>query len=684
MNVLLNPPRSVVCVGQQPVSTKERLSPLPESAVDEVVHRESAAAVEALLSDRRDIGCLVVGPTMDRAETVQLCEAVRSTDDTLPIVVLASEGDASFTNAVTLAGADTCLFSPDDDTLQTVVGRAVDDYVASRQATEESSILDAMLTQLAVPLYAKDTEGRHLKLSDLREAPDPDEALGKTDIELYSDETPELAKDAYEDDMSVVESESRVFRREESYAPDGDEYWSRTTKAPWYGEDGRLKGLVGISQNSTELKEKEKRLREVRERFDQFADHLSHDLQNPLQVASGYLDIARETGEETALEKIEAALERMEEMIDDMSTVASHRGLDGTDSTTFYLADFLESTWEPLSTGDVELELAIPDEYLVHAEKVELRPLFENLLQNAVEHDPTAPLARTRKDDDGDLGEDGVTVTVGLTPEGGVYVTDGDGGTPDSDRSIVLDSTDAETPDWASAGLGIIDDIAARNDWFVSITESEDGIRFEVDNCLGVCEQSAPEPRVDQDLTDIGTVGTLEKAGYVEHDPVSSEWVVAGDGADIRGQDNDFKFVYTTVERPVRIEGRVVDIDHVADYSKSGFMIRDSLDEDATYAYAGATPRRGTELLWRTHRGTDGMSQTLEVDPFAVDWYRVDRVGGRLTAWLSTDGQTWEPVDERRIEIDGPVYVGLAVSSIVPGALAEATFRHVTVSTLDV
>jgi len=230
----------------------------------------------------------------------------------------------------------------------------------------------------------------------------------------------------------------------------------------------------------------------------------------------------------------------------------------------------------------------------------------------------------------------------------------------------------------------IIDDIAARNDWFVSITESEDGIRFEVDNCLGVCEQSAPEPRVDQDLTDIGTVGTLEKAGYVEHDPVSSEWVVAGDGADIRGQDNDFKFVYTTVERPVRIEGRVVDIDHVADYSKSGFMIRDSLDEDATYAYAGATPRRGTELLWRTHRGTDGMSQTLEVDPFAVDWYRVDRVGDRLTAWLSTDGQTWEPVDERRIDIDDPVYVGLAVSSIVPGALAEATFRHVTVSTLDV
>jgi len=38
MNVLLNPPRSVACVDQQPASTKERLSTLAGSAVDVFVH----------------------------------------------------------------------------------------------------------------------------------------------------------------------------------------------------------------------------------------------------------------------------------------------------------------------------------------------------------------------------------------------------------------------------------------------------------------------------------------------------------------------------------------------------------------------------------------------------------------------------------------------------------------------
>jgi len=683
MNVLLAPPRSVVSIEQRADPGDGSLPVLTDCTVDDVVHCESAVSVEAVLSDRSDIGCIVISPAVPRDHSIEVCETVRETNDTVPIIVVASEADASFANEAVLAGADTCLVAPDDDTLLTVVERAVDDYVTERQTAEESRILDAMLTQLEVPLYAKDTEGRHLKMSDLRGSLDPDEARGKTDIELYGDDEPDLARDAYEDDMSVIESESRLFRREESYAPDGDEYWSRTTKVPWYGDDGTLKGLVGISQNSTELKEKEKRLREVRERFDQFADHLSHDLQNPLQVASGYLDIAKKTGDETALEKTEAALDRMEEMIESLSTVASHRGIDGTDSTTFYLKTFLENTWEMLSTGDAELELDVPDDYLVHAEKVELRPLFENLLQNAIEHDPTPPMERTRQDDDPELTDDSVTVTVGLTPEGSVSVTGGDFGALASDELTVLGESDSGTPDWESAGLGIIDDIASRNDWFVSITESGDGIRFEVDNCLGVREQTPPETRVDQDITEVGTVGDLKEDGYVEHDPINNEWVVAGDGADIWGQDDDFKFAYTTVEGPVRIEGRVVDIDHVADYSKAGLMIRDSLDEDATYGYAGGTPRRGTELLWRAQYGEDGTSQKLEVDPFAVDWYRIDRVGDSLTVWLSTDGQTWEPVDERRIDIEDPVYVGLAVSSIIPGAVAKATFRHVTVSSLE-
>jgi len=157
---------------------------------------------------------------------------------------------------------------------------------------------------------------------------------------------------------------------------------------------------------------------------------------------------------------------------------------------------------------------------------------------------------------------------------------------------------------------------------------------------------------------------------------------VAGDGEDIWGQYNDFKFAYARVDGAARIEGRVVDVDHVGEYTKAGLMIRDDLSEDATYGYAGTTPIRGTELLWRTVRGEDGTSQQLAAEPFTVDWYRIDRIGDRVTAYLSTDGNTWDPVDERRIDVSDPVYLGLAVSSVVPGVVAEATFDNVSVSTL--
>ena len=671
MNVLLEPPSTVRCVVPDSDVADEITAALQESVDDVVATIDTGTAPEWL--DAENWGCLVVHDGIGAHRVRELCESVRGARPDVPIVIAIESGATELATDVAVAGACAPLFDPDPETLRTVVADRLDRYVRRRTNAEESEILTAMLDGLETPLYAKDTEARHVLLAEVRGGLDPEAALGKTDLDIYLDEAPEFARQAYEDDTTVLETETPVLNRDESHGPEGSEHWSRTTKVPWYGSDGQLKGLVGISHDISELKRKEERLEEVRDRFQQFAQHLSRDLQNPLQVASGYLEMARSTGDGDALDRVEEALDRMSEMIDDMSTVASHRGAEDGSETTFDFAELVETLWSHMSTGDAVLQVDLPTDYLVHGEKVELRPLVETLLRNAVEGVPVGgasgePTARRHRED--------LTVTVGLTDDLGFYVTD---------DAPVSPSADDGSPTESRVDWGLVDDIARRNDWHIEKAErSRRGTRIEVRNCLGARDRSAPDTLGSHDLTETTAVGTLQEPGRVEYDEATDEWLVAGDGEDIWRQYNDFKFAYARVDGPVRIQGHITDVEHVNEFSKAGLMIRDDLDTDATYGYAGTTPTRGSELLWRTTRGADGTSQQLAAEPFPVEWYRLDRVGDRITAWLSTDGQEWDTVDERRIDADDPVFVGLAVSSVVPGVVAEATFRDVSVETLDV
>jgi hypothetical protein len=70
-------------------------------------------------------------------------------------------------------------------------------------------------------------------------------------------------------------------------------------------------------------------------------------------------------------------------------------------------------------------------------------------------------------------------------------------------------------------------------------------------------------------------------------------------------------------------------------------MIRDSLDEDAPAGYVGETESNQTESLWRTARDGLTRSQHIEGGALGTHWYRVDRVGDRLTCSVSDDGEEW-------------------------------------------
>jgi len=212
--------------------------------------------------------------------------------------------------------------------------------------------------------------------------------------------------------------------------------------------------------------ERERRAEQLtreRNRLDDFASLVSHDLRNPLTVALGRLDIVRERydGEDGHVETIEASLERMDALIHDLLAL-SRSGTKPVDPGPHVLRDVATTAWE--ATGRDSATLRVTDgEAVVTGDSVAIQQLFENLLRNSVEH-----------------GGADVTVEVGSLAEG-FYVADDGPGIPVEARDQVFDSGYTTSDDGTGFGLRIVREVLDAHGWSVTVTESEQGgARFEI------------------------------------------------------------------------------------------------------------------------------------------------------------------------------------------------------------
>ncbi|AGN00797.1 multi-sensor signal transduction histidine kinase [Salinarchaeum sp. Harcht-Bsk1] len=220
----------------------------------------------------------------------------------------------------------------------------------------------------------------------------------------------------------------------------------------------------------------EEQLRERNERLDEFASLVSHDLRNPLTVATGHLELAREDCESEALETVETALSRMDDLIEELLTVA--RGdVDKLSTRPVSLPSVLEECTEVVDTNDATIESRT--ERTILADHQQLRQLLENLLANAVEHGSTSPGSQAPQDAV-ESDNDGVTITVGDL-EDGFFVEDDGPGIPPERRDDVFELGNSTDDDGTGIGLHIVAQVAENHGWSVSVTEgSRGGARFEI------------------------------------------------------------------------------------------------------------------------------------------------------------------------------------------------------------
>ncbi|PSP83905.1 hybrid sensor histidine kinase/response regulator [Halobacteriales archaeon QS_1_68_17] len=217
--------------------------------------------------------------------------------------------------------------------------------------------------------------------------------------------------------------------------------------------------FLAISRDITERTAYERELERRNERLDEFARIVSHDLRNPLNVATSRLELGRAQCDNEHLRRVEQAHGRMETLIDEVLTLARTGESTGTVEPVD-LAALVRGCWANVDTAGAAL--AVETDRTILADESQTGQLLENLFRNAVDH-----------------GGD-VTITVGDL-DGGFYVADDGPGIPPGEREQVFESGYSETEDGTGFGLSIVERIADAHGWSVAVTESDDGgARFEI------------------------------------------------------------------------------------------------------------------------------------------------------------------------------------------------------------
>lgn len=234
-------------------------------------------------------------------------------------------------------------------------------------------------------------------------------------------------------------------------------------------QDNRIGRILVLRDVTTRVRRRQQleMLNRRNEHLDQVVSVVSHDLRNPLNVAKGRVQLARETGNEEHFDEIVAAHERIETIIEELlSSARSGMTLGETESIS--LAKLTEKVWETTQTADIALQTDVPADFTVDGDPNLFQHILENLFRNAADHNSPP-----------------VTVTVGTldaTERGrGFYVEDDGRGIPAENRQDVFEQGHTTDDDGTGLGLSIVREFVQIHGWKIAVTESTDGgARFEI------------------------------------------------------------------------------------------------------------------------------------------------------------------------------------------------------------
>jgi len=416
---------------------------------------QSESAVDAI---GPEIDCVVAAHDPPAVDARRFLDRLRSDGHEQPFILYGPRVRASVVEEILASGGD-YLCSDSDTTARSALAVRIRKTVESERARTDLERKSRAMNQAPVGITIGDATVEDEPLVYVNKqfervtGYDRSAVLGRNCRFLQGAGTDEETVDRL---RTAIENRESVSVELLNYRADGTPFWNQLDLAP-VRNDGEVTHYFGFQKDVTERKSLEEALQEQIELQDRFASVVSHDLRNPLTIAEGRLEMARENRDDEDLSAVADALDRMDGIIDGVLKIARH-GVAIRDPERLDLAAIVREAGSSVGIRP-EIDEELPS---VEGDPERVRTLFENLLRNSKDHAGETP-----------------TVRVG-PHEDGFYVEDDGPGIPENDRGSVFEWGVTTADDGTGYGLAVVRTIARAHGWEVSVSDgSTGGVRFE-------------------------------------------------------------------------------------------------------------------------------------------------------------------------------------------------------------
>ena len=176
-------------------------------------------------------------------------------------------------------------------------------------------------------------------------------------------------------------------------------------------------------------------------------------------------------------------------------------------------------------------------------------------------------------------------------------------------------------------------------------------------------------------------VGKPKMTGSAQFDKKTKEYTLKGAGYNIWFARDEFQFLCKEVKGDFVVTADFEFVGTGTDpHRKVGWMVRESLDDNASHISAVAHGDGLTVLQWRGAKGAAMRDPEDEIfSPVKnIQTIQVERQGNAYTMRVAKKGEALQTVGSHTMDnLSGPLYVGVYICSHNPDVVEEAIVRNV-------
>ncbi|OFY51157.1 MAG: hypothetical protein A2W85_03905 [Bacteroidetes bacterium GWF2_41_31] len=269
---------------------------------------------------------------------------------------------------------------------------------------KQQHLMRTLMDYLPDHIYFKDLESRFVKINksqaQLFGLDDPDEAIGKSDLDFFTDEH---SKRAFEDEQEIIRTGKPLSIEEKETYEDRPDTWVSTVKMPLLDREGNIMGTFGISRDVTrqhmegeEIRLKNEELQRLNAEKDKFFSIIAHDLRSPFGCIVSFSSLLVELVKEKdykAVEEYSQIIQQSSQQAMELLTNLMQWALSQTGRMQFKPANFdMTSTIDnaiSLVSGvaeekSISIQKILPGYITLFADKEMIGTVLRNLIANAI------------------------------------------------------------------------------------------------------------------------------------------------------------------------------------------------------------------------------------------------------------------------------------------------------------